>query len=326
MARATEVIGERSSAAPEHAVAFYRADQELVREVAAFVAGGLISGGSAIIVATASHRLAVEAAVAAHSVRVDEARLAGRYVALDAAETLATFTTDGSLDAFRFDAVVGGIVDSAAEAGTPVQIFGEMVALLWDDGDVTGAIELESLWNRLAERREFSLMCAYPATAVDSASLGVATDLCHLHSRVHSLGDHVVPTAHLAPEADVHISPLLVPTPASVRAARHFVAAALESWAEPQIVEDASLIVTELAANAVNHAGSAFRVSATHLGSVVRLTVEDAGPGIPQLNAAGPLAVSGRGLALAAVLAEQWGWQDVPGGKAVWVDLRVRHR
>ena len=46
-----------------------------------------------------------------------------------------------------------------------------MVALLWHQGNVAAAIELETLWNDLAEDRRFSLLCAYPAQVVGEASL-----------------------------------------------------------------------------------------------------------------------------------------------------------
>jgi anti-sigma regulatory factor (Ser/Thr protein kinase) len=245
---------------------------------------------------------------------------------LDATTTLAEFTAHGDLDEEQFDAVIGGIVTAAAQHGTPVRIFGEMVALLWAEGDVAGAMELESFWNRLAERHDYSLMCAYPQTALDAVSLGHATDVCQLHSQVHALGGQHAAALSLVRDADVHTSRVLVPTASSVRAARHFTTAALGSWAEPQIVENAALIATELAANAVKHAGSAFRVTAARLGTRIRITVEDTGPGRPQLGSPGPFDVSGRGLALTAALAEQWGWQGVTGGKEVWAELPLAYQ
>jgi len=49
----------------------------------------------------------------------------------------------------------------AAWPGREVRAYGEMVALLWDAGDVLGAIELEKLWNELARDLNFSLWCAH---------------------------------------------------------------------------------------------------------------------------------------------------------------------
>lgn len=45
--------------------------------------------------------------------------------------------------------------------------FGEMVAILWAEGNHRAAIQLEKLWNTLAETRAFSLRCAYPMPRFD---------------------------------------------------------------------------------------------------------------------------------------------------------------
>jgi hypothetical protein len=47
-----------------------------------------------------------------------------------------------------------------------VRAYGEMVALLWAEGNVNGAIQLEKLWNDMGKIRDFSLFCAYPQAAV----------------------------------------------------------------------------------------------------------------------------------------------------------------
>lgn len=56
------------------------------------------------------------------------------------------------------------IVERAALRG-PVRIFGEMVAVLWAEGKTRTAIRLEELWDELATRHAFSLLCAYPMSA-----------------------------------------------------------------------------------------------------------------------------------------------------------------
>ena len=52
---------------------------------------------------------------------------------------------------------------ASAKAEQPVCVFGEMVWLLWDAGQVNAAIEVETLWNELGHQYPFSLLCAYPA-------------------------------------------------------------------------------------------------------------------------------------------------------------------
>ena len=60
-----------------------------------------------------------------------------------------------------------------------------MVAILWDEGNRNGAIELEGLWNDLAKEHDFTLFCAYRqnqfATAEDRAAF---SSVCHTHFSV----------------------------------------------------------------------------------------------------------------------------------------------
>ena len=86
------------------------------------------------------------------------------------------------------------------------------------------------------------------------------------------------------------------------------------------MIPDAELLVTELAANAVVHAGSEFTVCLAAQPTTVRISVQDASPGRPVARVAG-LECSGRGLALVASLASDWGSAG-RSGKIVWAELR----
>ncbi|MEA2661138.1 MAG: hypothetical protein QOH08_710 [Chloroflexota bacterium] len=150
-----------------HVVRYYESDGPLVDEVSLFVATGLATGEPAVVIATPIHRDGLERRLKAQRINLAEVRRAGRYVPLDAAETLARITTDGWPDPVRFGEIVGGTVGRAAAAGsgTRIRAFGEMVALLWADGRRDAALRLEELWNDLARSHTFSLLCAYPMAA-----------------------------------------------------------------------------------------------------------------------------------------------------------------
>jgi hypothetical protein len=72
----------------------------------------------------------------------------GRYIMLDADETLSTFMLGGSPDAARFSARVGKVLeDSRARAKSKDQgltVFGEMVSILWDGGQKEAACLLKA--------------------------------------------------------------------------------------------------------------------------------------------------------------------------------------
>jgi signal transduction histidine kinase/CheY-like chemotaxis protein len=66
-----------------------------------------------------------------------------------------------------------------------VKAFGEMVALLWSEGNYAGAVRLEELWNDLQKAHSFSLFCAYPMNALGGENLGESLHgVCNTHSRV----------------------------------------------------------------------------------------------------------------------------------------------
>src|ERR1700733_772650 len=138
-----------------HVVQFYGDDQELSASVARFLGEGLAAGGSAVVVATAAHRQAFQAYLPSAA--------GERLLVTDAAELLQCFLAGDRLDGPRFRETAGHLIGRAADAGQPVRIYAEMVAVLWDAGQVTLALELEALWNDLAARMPFSLLCGYPA-------------------------------------------------------------------------------------------------------------------------------------------------------------------
>ncbi|HET7033137.1 MAG TPA: MEDS domain-containing protein [Casimicrobiaceae bacterium] len=75
----------------DHVVQFYERDDVLIDEVGRHVGSGLMNGSGAIVIATPSHREALHRRLTSASGDVTAAGLAGRYVALDAADTLAQF-------------------------------------------------------------------------------------------------------------------------------------------------------------------------------------------------------------------------------------------
>jgi signal transduction histidine kinase/ActR/RegA family two-component response regulator len=105
---------------------------------------------------------------------------------LDAAETLAKFMVDDAPEPGRFVETMESIIARAAGDGQRLRVFGEMVALLWAEGNHDGAIRLEELWNNLLNGiHSFSLFCAYPMNGFGREELaGQLGNVCAGHSRV----------------------------------------------------------------------------------------------------------------------------------------------
>jgi signal transduction histidine kinase len=172
-----------------HVVQFYSEDSFLLDELSRFIGTALGAGDSAIVIATKAHRDGLSYRLRVRGFDPVTAIETGRYVPLDAAETLAKFMVDGSPDPARFRDVIGAVIAraTAAAEGDPLRLvaFGEMVALLWADGKSQAAIELEDLWNDLAGRYAFSLRCAYPLSGFNRTEHADALlKICAQHSLV----------------------------------------------------------------------------------------------------------------------------------------------
>ena len=112
--------------------------------------------------------------------------------------------------------------------------------------------------------------------------------------------------------------------PESVAMARDFVAAHLLSNLLPALVDDARLVASELATNAVRHARTAFTVTVDGRDGSVTVRVRDGSRSLPSSGASGILATQGRGLMLVAALSLAWGVTveaEAEGGKSVWASF-----
>jgi hypothetical protein len=86
----------------------------------------------------------------------------------------------------------------------------------------------------------------------------------------------------------------------------------------------ATLIVSELAANAALHArGDQFRVEVSTGSDGVRLEIHDMSLRLPQQRSYSHEATTGRGLKLVSELAQEWGVEPTASGKIVWALLRA---
>lgn len=91
----------------------------------------------------------------------------------------------------------------------------------------------------------------------------------------------------------------------------------------PELTDDAVLVLTELATNALLHGEPPVVLRLLPAEGGVRIEVEDSGGALPQYAGHVPEAATGRGLWLVSALARAWGVEPrVQGrGKVVWADL-----
>jgi signal transduction histidine kinase len=148
-----------------HSVQFYVEDTYLLDGLSRFIGTALGAGDTAVVIATKAHREGLKSRLRSRGLNTQKAALQGRFIVLDAAETLEKFIIEGFPDATRFAEIMGAVLVQARKAagsGSRVVAFGEMVALLGQDGKYDAAIRTEQLWNELGKQHSFFLHCAYP--------------------------------------------------------------------------------------------------------------------------------------------------------------------
>ena len=169
----------------EHFVQFYDTDAFLLNSLGGFIGTALKAGHGAIAVATQAHRDGLEEILRQNGLDVVTASNSGLFVSLDAAETLSKFMVDGLPHPERFTEVIGGLIAKTRNGRPHLRAFGEMVALLWADGNYPAAIRLEELWNDLQKTHHFSLFCAYPMKSFEGQEFVESHQVvCSAHSRI----------------------------------------------------------------------------------------------------------------------------------------------
>lgn len=115
----------------------------------------------------------------------------------------------------------------------------------------------------------------------------------------------------------------LGPHAREVALARRFVVDRCNEWGCAHIADDASIVVSELVANALVHVQSSCELTLGLRGEVLRIDVVDHGGGMPDLHDATDVDEHGRGLLLVSILCTAWGTEPRDDGKSVWAELRA---
>jgi signal transduction histidine kinase len=172
-----------------HVAQFYGDDAFLLESLSRFIGTALGAGDAAVVIATLAHRDGLARILKSRGLDTSSALRAGRYLSLDAAETLATFMVNGWPDRDLFNEIVGKLIartkTQSAGDDKRIAIFGEMVSILWSQGKFDAALRLEQLWTDLARTHVFALRCGYPIQGFDRHEHGeVFQKICAEHTGV----------------------------------------------------------------------------------------------------------------------------------------------
>ena len=178
----------------DHIVQLYQDQQFLNRAVCRFAAGAIANGEGVILVPTAAHWDAFRPRLEAEGVNVKAAQGNGQLTVVDADELLPRFMKDSMPDAPVFLGLAAEVIGKARDEGRypKVRWWGEMVNLLWEQGNVAASMSLEDQFDRLAEHHEIAIFCSF---VMDNFNSEVQSRLLPRLGQNHS---HLIPVQDYA--------------------------------------------------------------------------------------------------------------------------------
>ena len=156
--------GLLASAGPrDHIVQLYQDQAFLNRAVCRFAAGAIANGEGVILVPTAAHWEAFRPRLEAEGVDVKCAQNRGQLTVVDADELLPRFMRDAMPDAPVFLGLAADVINKArdGERYPKVRWWGEMVNILWEQGNVAASMGLEDQFHHLANHHEIAIFCSF---------------------------------------------------------------------------------------------------------------------------------------------------------------------
>jgi len=171
----------------EHIAQFFDSREALANSVAAFLAEGCRQGERLLVVAKPRNWLAIAAALKTGTHPLSDGTESSLTV-VDADASLSQFMRHGLPDSLLFHRSVGALVRKLATAQScGFRIYGEMVEVLAAEGNYHAAQRLEELWNELAVRYPFVLLCGYSSAHFANRDAHDALrQICATHSQVHN--------------------------------------------------------------------------------------------------------------------------------------------
>ena len=147
----------------DHIVQLYQDQDFMSYAVGRFAGAGLAKGEGVILVSTDPHWTAISPRLAAEGVDVRAAQARGQLMVVDANELLPRFMRGAMPDPPVFKGVFSDVVRHARASGgyEQVRVWGEMVDVLWERGDVAGSMNLEDLFDQLAKKVEIPIFCSF---------------------------------------------------------------------------------------------------------------------------------------------------------------------
>lgn len=147
-----------------HIVDFYESDNAMTSSLRDYVKTGLINDESCIVIAKPLHIQMLDNEMSKQTAEIKTKFR--KYCRIQNAQLLLEDFMQRDLpDKKKFHKVMTNLLSESKKNRKPIRIYGEMVAILLEQQNAEGALQLEKLWNELAKDYSFSLYCAYPTNS-----------------------------------------------------------------------------------------------------------------------------------------------------------------
>jgi hypothetical protein len=181
--------------APDHIVQLYQDQDFLGRAVCRFGGAALANGESFILLCTLPHWNEWRLRFEAQGVDVEAASKRGQMTVMDAEDLLSRFMSDGMPDRPTFLGLAADLVEQARAGGRypRVRLWGEMVNVLWERGNVAASMKLEELYDQyIGKKLGVATMCAF---LMDNFNSDIHARMLPMLGMTHS---HLIPVEDYA--------------------------------------------------------------------------------------------------------------------------------
>jgi|GEM_PF-458676 len=169
----------------DHVVQLYQDEGFFGDAVSHFAASGLAQGDAVILVATGAHWELLADCLSGKGFDVVALRRHGQLLLLDADATLPTFLVESLPDAPTFKALARATITQARVGSRSGRIrwWGEMVNVLFVNGNGRGSTLLEQLFDEVAHEEAIAIFCSFLMDSFDPQMYaGPLQDVCGTHA------------------------------------------------------------------------------------------------------------------------------------------------
>ena len=169
----------------DHVLQIYENDGVFLDALAGFVGGGINANDCCVVIATNKHLHALESRLQDYGIHIKDLVSEKRYIPLIAEEVLSRFMINGWPDEHLFNKTISSILKKdGGKQNIKIRAFGEMVAILWAQGNNGATVQLEHLWNQFCKQNDFCLFCAYPKSGFTNNINESLDHICCAHSKM----------------------------------------------------------------------------------------------------------------------------------------------